>query len=153
GVLVWVDPLSDGRTRVQLDPLLREVARQGIWVSSHPDTILKMGTKEVLYKTRHLGWGTDTHIYKTYRELCEGFALRLGQSGPRVLKRNRGNGGQGVWKVERLAQDRVRLLHAKRGSAFEELSLNDMMTRCEPYFAENGCVIDQPFQPRLPEGM
>src|SRR5262249_2641433 len=63
GVLVWVDPLSDGRTRVQLDPLLREVARQGIWVSSHPDTILKMGTKEVLYKTRHLGWGTDTHIY------------------------------------------------------------------------------------------
>ena len=27
------------------------------------------------------------------------------------------------------------------------------MARCEPYFASAGCIIDQPFQPRLPEGM
>ena len=27
------------------------------------------------------------------------------------------------------------------------------MTRCEPYFASDGCIVDQPFQPRLPEGM
>ena len=27
------------------------------------------------------------------------------------------------------------------------------MVRCEPYFAFDGCIIDQPFQPRLPEGM
>src|SRR5580692_695121 len=48
GVLVWVDPLSDGRTRKLLDPLLREVSQQGPWVSTHPDVIAKMGTKEVL---------------------------------------------------------------------------------------------------------
>src|SRR4029079_10347524 len=64
GVLVWVDPLSDGKTRVALDPLLREIAQRGIWVSSHPDVILKMGTKEILHRTRALGWGTDTHIYR-----------------------------------------------------------------------------------------
>ena len=153
GVLVWVDPLSDGKTRIQLDPLLREVAAKGIFVSSHPDTILKMGTKEVLYKTRHLGWGTDTHIYRSASQLREEFPARLQQSGPRVLKQNRGNGGQGVWKVEWLAQYRVRVLHAKRGSTIEELPLNDMIGRCDPYFAQSGCVIDQPFQPRLPEGM
>ena len=34
GVLVWVDPLSDGRTRFQLDALLREIASRGIWVST-----------------------------------------------------------------------------------------------------------------------
>src|SRR5215467_7997708 len=50
GVLVWVDPLSDGRTRAVLDPLLREVASRGVWVSSHPDVILKMGVKEVLVR-------------------------------------------------------------------------------------------------------
>jgi hypothetical protein len=27
------------------------------------------------------------------------------------------------------------------------------MTRCEDYFATNGCIVDQPFQQRLPEGM
>jgi hypothetical protein len=27
------------------------------------------------------------------------------------------------------------------------------MTRCEVYFANEGCIIDQPVQPRLPDGM
>jgi hypothetical protein len=57
GVLVWVDPLHEGKTRALLDPLLRDVAAGGPWVSAHPDVILKMGTKEVLHRTRHLGWG------------------------------------------------------------------------------------------------
>ena len=65
GVLVWVNPLQDGlKTRAVLDPLLRDVAARGPWVSAHPDTILKMGTKEVLYRTRDLGWGMDTHLYR-----------------------------------------------------------------------------------------
>lgn len=55
GVLVWVDPLSDGRNRVVLDEMLRDVASKGVWVSAHPDVILKMGTKEVLHRTRYLG--------------------------------------------------------------------------------------------------
>jgi len=155
GVLVWVDPLSDGKTRARLDPLLREIAQKGVWVSSHPDTILKMGTKEVLYKTRQLGWGTDTHLFQSSDELREHFPLLLREAGPRVLKQNRGNGGQGVWKIEWLGgpKDRVRVLHAKRGSVPEELSLDDMLARCEAYFAASGCIIDQPFQQRLPEGM
>jgi hypothetical protein len=45
------------------------------------------------------------------------------------------------------------VLHALRGSVLERLSLKEFMTRCEPYFASGGCIIDQPFQPRLPEGM
>src|SRR6185437_12542617 len=56
GVLVWVDPIHQGKTRAELDLLLREVAKRGPWVSAHPDTIMKMGVKEVLYRTRHLGW-------------------------------------------------------------------------------------------------
>src|SRR5438477_224521 len=58
GVLVWVDPLSGGKTRHVLDPLLREVSARG-----------------------------------------------------------------------------------------------PFMARCEAYFGARGCIIDQPFQPRLPEGM
>jgi hypothetical protein len=50
GVLVWVNPIHQGRNRANLDALLREVAARGVWVSAHPDVILKMGTKEVLHR-------------------------------------------------------------------------------------------------------
>jgi hypothetical protein len=65
--------------------------------------ILKMGMKEVLYRTKHLNWGTDTHLYRTARAFDEQFPQRLRSAGPRVLKQNRGNGGQGVWKAELLS--------------------------------------------------
>jgi hypothetical protein len=157
GVLVWVDPLHQGKTRAALDPLLREISASGRFVSAHPDVILKMGVKEMLYRTRHLGWGADTHLYRNAEAFHVEFPLRLRSSGPRVLKQNRGNGGQGVWKVETIspAGDRaqVRVLQARLGSVPEELPLSDFMTRCEAYFSPNGCIVDQPFQPRLPEGM
>ncbi|MGO4668193.1 Cj0069 family protein [Bosea sp. 2RAB26] len=158
GVLVWVDPIHDGRTRAVLDPILRDVATRGPWVSAHPDVILKMGVKQVLHRTKHLGWGTDTHLYGSYAAFREAFPEQLRTAGPRVLKQNRGNGGQGVWKVERIdplpgAAAAVRVLHARRGSVPEELPLEDFMARCEAYFAPGGCIVDQPFQPRLPDGM
>jgi hypothetical protein len=99
-VLVSVNPLDDGKDRSGLDLLLRDVAARGVWVSAHPDVILKMGVKEVLYHTRGLGWGTDTGLYLSIEDFDTRFPTRLGTGGPRVLKQNRGNGGQGVWKVE-----------------------------------------------------
>jgi hypothetical protein len=33
------------------------------------------------------------------------------------------------------------------------MPLDDFMSRCERYFANNGCIVDQPFQARLPDGM
>jgi hypothetical protein len=158
GVLVWVDPLFTGRNRTVLDAMLRDVAAEGVWVSARPDVILKMGAKEVLYRTRHLGWGTDIHLYRAAATLHEEFPRRLQLAGPRVLKQNRGNDGQGVWKVELISTPApntptVRVLHASRGSPPEELPLVDFMTRCETYFKDDGCLIDQPFQSRLPEGM
>jgi hypothetical protein len=158
GVLVWVDPIHQGKTRAALDTLLRDVASRGPWVSAHPDVILKMGVKEVLYRTKHLGWGTDTHLYRSTAECSAALPERLQSSGPRVIKQNRGNGGQGVWKVEHIPTsagtvETVRVLHAQRGSIPEDISLLEFMARCEPYFAWGGCIIDQPFQPRLPDGM
>lgn len=157
GVLVWVDPISDGRTRSTLDPMLRSVAADGVWVSAHPDVIMKMGVKEILHRTRDLGWGTDTHVYRSATSFRDEFPPRLKESGARVIKRNRGNGGQGVWKVELLSEAPtgtcLRVLHARRGSTPEDITLDAFTARCDDYFRDDGCVIDQPFQPRLPEGM
>jgi hypothetical protein len=154
GVLVWVNPIHEGRNRANLDALLREVAARGVWVSAHPDVILKMGTKEVLHRTRTMSWGCDTALYRTAAAMRGELPARLA-AGPRVIKRNRGNGGLGVWKVETLARPRnrpmVRVLDATQDGA-EELALDDFLERCAEYFVD-GCVIDQPFQARLSEGV
>jgi hypothetical protein len=158
GVLVWVDPIHEGQTRTALDAILRDVASRGPWVSAHPDVILKMGVKEVLHRTRHLGWGTDTHLYRTPAAFRDAFPSRLQSAGPRVIKQNRGNGGQGVWKVELASEPAgaasiVNVLHARRGSVVDTMPLAEFMTRCEAYLTPDGCIVDQPFQPRLPDGM
>ena len=168
GVLVWVNPIQDGHDRSKLDAMLREVAASGVFVSAHPDVILKLGTKEVLYRTRNIGWGCDTHLYCTIEQLRRELPMRLA-GGARVLKQYRGNGGNGVWKVElaapacvendegdaalRSREPVVRARHAKRGCIEESISLGEFCRRCEAYFAGNGRMIDQAWQPRLPEGM
>jgi hypothetical protein len=154
GVLVWVNPIHEGRNRANLDALLCEVADRGVWVSAHPDVILKMGTKEVLHRTRTMSWGSDTALYRTPEAMRAELPTRLA-AGPRVIKRNRGNGGQGVWKVETAAgpvnRPMVRVLDATR-EASEKLALSEYLDRCAEYF-EDGCVVDQPFQARLIEGV
>ena len=160
GVLVWVDPITAGRDRSILDPMLREVARRGVFVSAHPDVILKMGTKEVLYQTRHMGWGTDTRLYLTIAQLRSELPQLLAEGKPRVLKQYRGNGGSGVWRIEGAAGEpigvaptRVRARHAQRGSAEEEIALMDFIDRCAQFFEGAGRIIDQLYQSRLVDGM
>jgi len=158
-VLVWADPISGNGNRIVLDVLLREIAAHGVLVNTPPETILKMGTKEVLYRTRELSWGTDTHLYATLAEFAEQFLARLALGQPRVVKQHRGNGGIGVWKVELLAgtpprDPIVRVQHAApRDNVTEELALSQFIARCAGYFADSGRIIDQAFAERLAEGM
>jgi hypothetical protein len=153
GVLVWVNPIEQGRDRSLLDPLLREAADHGVFVSAHPDVILKMGTKDVLVDTRHMSWGTDTRAYRTAAELRERLPARLAEIGPLVLKQHRGMGGQGVWKVEPADMSTVVVQHAADAAAPEQMPLEAFLQLCEPYFVGTGLMVDQPYQPRLPDGM
>jgi len=169
GVLVWVNPIQGGRDRSVLDAMLREVASAGVFVSTHPDVILKLGTKEVLYRTRDVGWGCDTHLYATREQMREELPVRLADGKARVLKQHRGNGGLGVWKVQRSVDapaagsrgsvaplqldSLVRVRHARRGCAEEEITLGEFIDRCAEYFAGNAPMIEQEYQERLPDGM
>jgi hypothetical protein len=154
GALVWVDPLDRGRDRSDLDAILRAVAANGVWVSAHPEVVRKIGTKEVLFTVRDLGCGGDTALYRASAEFRREFPRRLAGSGIRVLKRYRGNGGQGVWKVALLPDGRVRLQEAThRDGTAEEVSLPAFLDRCEGYFAGEGRLIDQAFQRRIVDGM
>jgi hypothetical protein len=159
-VLVWMNPVQDGRNRTILDSMLREVAAAGVYVSTHPDIIQKMGTKEAVYQTRDIGWGCDTHLYRDMEQMRWELPIRLASSQARVLKQYLGSSGTGVWKVELMKhallpqpETIIRVRHAMRGSIEEKITLDEFYTRCEPYFNGNGRMIDQEYQTRLHEGM
>ena len=157
-VLAWFNPIEGGRRRDRLDAMLRRLADAGVVVSAHPDTILKLGTKDVLFDTRELPFGSDVRRVETLRQLEAELPERL-RSGARVLKQHRGQSGHGVWRVERADSESGRILfrvrHAQRGSAEELLDMEALLERLRPYFehANGGHMIDQAWQPRLAEGM
>ena len=151
-MLVWVNPIEKGLDRKPLDALLREVADRGVWVSAHPDVIQKMATKQVLVDTARMSWSAETHLYGSLDQLRAELPGRLAR-GPLVLKQQRGMGGEGVWKVELDAAELVRVQHAASGSPAEVIGLADFVGSCAPYFADGGLMVEQPFQPRLDEGM
>jgi hypothetical protein len=152
GVLVWHNPIEGGRDRGELDTMLRELAAHGVFVSTHPDTILKLGTKDVLLAIRDLPFGTDVHRVDSLAQAEAQLPGRLAV-GARVLKQRRGHSGIGIWRIERRGADRYALQHALRGSAEEVVNLNGVMQRLAPYFENADHMIDQAWQPRMVEGM
>ncbi len=179
GVLVWCNPIEGGRRRDRLDALLRKVATAGVFVSTHPDTIVKLGTKDVLLDTRDLPFGSDVHRVDSAEQLAAELPARL-RRGPRVLKQHRGHSGIGVWRVQwddaaaaegpvrpaaasghvtpglpRGSMPRLLLRHAQRGSEEERVDLPTLLQRMAGYFEpeQGGHMIDQAWQPRLAEGM
>lgn len=158
GVLVWCNPIEGGRRRDRLDALLRELARAGIWVSAHPDAILRLGTKDVLVETRDLPFGSDVHRLDSPHQLAAELPARL-QAGARVLKQHRGHSGIGVWRVALALGDTapgtMTLRHAQRGSEEERVDMGGLLQRMAPYFepAQGGHMIDQAWQPRIADGM
>lgn len=152
GLLVWVNPIESGRDRFKLDLTLKHLAERGVMVSAHPDTILKMGTKQVLFDTKEMAWGSDVHVYRSLDELEDQLPQRVAEGQARVLKQYRGHSGGGIWKVRREA-DRYYARHAQRGCHEQERSFEDLLRLFATYFEADGRMIDQPYQERLPEGM
>ncbi|MFK7802002.1 MAG: Cj0069 family protein [Anaerolineae bacterium] len=161
-VLVWVNPIQNGCDRTMLDAMLRKVAQAGVFVSAHPDIIQKIGTKEVLFETRSMGWGSDIRRYQSLDEMHATLPDLLWKGQIRVLKQHRGQSGSGVWKIERFRPEPsghfpidalVRVRHAQRGAEEEVVPLGEFFGRYESYLAEGGMMIDQPYQSRLAEGM
>ncbi|MFD1580801.1 Cj0069 family protein [Ramlibacter ginsenosidimutans] len=157
-VLVWCNPIEGGRRRDRLDAMLRRLAAAGTVVSAHPDAILKLGTKDVLFDTRDLPFGSDVQRVDSLAQLERELPARL-RIGARVLKQHRGQSGAGIWRVELADADSspplLRVRHAQRGSEEERLALPALLDKLAPYFdpANGGHMIDQAWQPRLVDGM
>ncbi len=152
-VQTWVNPITeDNHSRQRLDEVLTEVSSSGVLVSTHPKTIQKMGTKDVLFTTRDMNWGSDVRKYNSVAELRTGLTESL-RTGTRVLKQFRGHSGQGIWKVAPTSDSsRIIAKHAPRGNAEEEMPLDRWIDGCSEYF-QVGPMFDQEYNPRISEGM
>ena len=159
-VLVWINPIENNHPRFVLDAMLQRLADEGIVVSTHPAIILKLGTKEVLFSTKNLSWGSETEKYDSAEKFQELIAQNLHKNKPLVVKQWRGNGGNGVWRIEfsKLNSQEEKnpyiiALHAQRGSIEKEMTLSDFVGSIQEYFSNEGKVIVQEFFTPIPEGM
>jgi hypothetical protein len=130
------------------------VAQTGVFVSAHPEAIQRLGTKDVLFETRDLPFGSDVHRIDGLAQLEAELPQRLRQ-GARVIKQHRGHSGIGVWRVEAAGDGALTVQHALRGSTPQCMDLATLKATLACYFepASGGHMIDQAWQPRLPEGM
>ncbi len=158
-IQVWVNPIVGGRDRSKLDAMLREVSTSGIRVFTHPDLIMKMGTKQVLVDTSSASFGSDVQLFTSLEDLRIGLSSSL-LKGAKVVKQFRGHSGGGIWKFSMpigthlvTGSTIINLRHAERGCPIEQLSFDSAVDRMAPYFELGGRMFAQPFQSRIGDGM
>jgi len=154
-VLVWVNPIEQGGNRSRLDKLLVDTAKKGIFVTTHPDVILKIGTKKVLHTTRTMDWGGDTEIYTEYADFEKRFLDSMGKSDVRILKQYRGDGGKGVYKIHFINSDRnkISVVHAPSPKEKLILTKEEFNKKFQIYFENNGLIINQKWANGITNGM
>jgi hypothetical protein len=152
-ILVWVNPIEQGGDRKILDTLLLQLSDRGCFIATHPDTILKMGTKEILFKVRETEFGGDTKLYESFKDFKALFLKK--PAGIRILKQYRGNGGDGVFKIDatNISNDKIIVTHAKSGSEETLMTVNDFFSSFESYFNNNSMLIDQEWNANITNGM
>jgi hypothetical protein len=153
-VLAWINPSEPQLDRPALDAFLRGLADDGVLVSAHPDTILRIGTKDVLVVTQPLSWSVDTSAYRSIGDFRAAFPAKVRREGARVLKRYRGHSGQGVWKVTCLSPETFEVQSASREEPPRELKEDAMLTFFESeVFARGGHLVDQRWVASMDRGM
>merc|ERR1719242_2233226 len=95
-----------------------------------------MGTKKVLFDTRHEDWGlVNTYFYENGQNLREKLRTSLLSDKCRIIKMARGSSGQGVWRCDVIDRNKengenddllLRIQHAGDDSIQNMVSLNDM---------------------------
>lgn len=152
-ILVWVNPIEQGNDRKRLDSMLTALSAQGVFVTAHPDVILKIGTKEILFKTKDTDFGGDCKLYHSFDDFKKRFLQYNGET--RILKQYRGNGGNGVFKINTtdISKNQIGVTHAVKGSEEILFSTDEFLNEFKKYFEQDDMLIDQEWNPHITNGM
>lgn len=153
-VLTWINPFEPQLDRAALDAFLRELDEAGVVVSAHPDTILRIGTKDVLVATQALSWSVDACAYPAVGDFGARFPAKVRREHARVLKQYRGHSGLGVWKVTALSTDVFEVKSASRDEPPRELNEEALIAFFEAeVFARGSHLVDQRWVGTMDRGM
>lgn len=153
-ILVWVNPIEQQGDRKRLDALLKDLSDNGVFVSAHPETILKIGTKEILYKVKDEEFGMHAKLYDSIDDFEQKFLNSI-NAGTRILKQYRGNGGKGVFKVDahQVGENKIIVTHATQGDEEIVMSVDDFYRLIESYFNPGSMLIEQEWNSNIINGM
>ena len=157
-VLSWVNPgerLERGADNLNLDDVLLRISQKGVFVSTHPDIILKIGTKKVLYTTRHMDWGGNVELYSNFDDFKRRFVSSLNNSGVRILKQYRGESGRGIFKVYLKDSESRNISVTSATSSNDEMlfSADEFHSEFKEYFDDGGLLISQEWAKGITNGM
>jgi hypothetical protein len=156
--LSWVNPkerTERGADNLDLDDVLLSIAQKGVFVSTHPEVILKIGTKEVLYSTRNMDWGGDIELYSDYEDFEKRFISSLDSSSVRILKQYRGESGRGIFKVrlKDFENKTVSVVHAVSANEEQLFSKDEFHQEFKKYFENGGLLVNQQWAKGITNGM
>jgi hypothetical protein len=116
---------------------------------------LKIGTKELLFKIRKTDFGGDCNRYRSFADFKKRFLKSAKKSGIRILKQYRGNGGNGVYKINTVGikKNIIGVTHAKAGETEKLLTLEGFYNEFEQYFVKGDILIDQAWNKQITNGM
>ncbi len=144
---------------------LDTLGKAGMQVHTHPDVMINLDFKDILYKLRKTPFcDTDTQFYHTYEEFEDVFPSELKRDAIRVLKVNYGSTGEGVYLVRLQDDGSIVSTEAVNNvkyyyddiddflSAFEEKFDDDIDEDELGYFKDKSGFVDCRFLPRISEG-
>jgi len=157
-VLSWVNPkerLERGDDNLCLDDVLQSISQKGVFVSTHPDIILKIGTKQVLHTTKDMDWGGDIELYADREDFENRFINSLRTSGVRILKQYRGESGRGIFKInlDDAEGANIRVVHAVSGNDVQIFTKKDFYDEFNKYLDNGGMLVNQPWAKGIINGM
>ena len=156
--LSWVNPkerLERGSDNLNLDDILLSISKKGVYVSTHPEIILKIGTKRVLYSTRNMDWGGDIDLYSDYEDFEKRFINSLDRSSVRILKQYRGESGRGIFKVrfKDFENKTVSVIHAASSNEEQIFTKDEFHDEFRKYFEDGGLLVNQQWAQGITNGM
>ncbi|MEE3003766.1 MAG: Cj0069 family protein [Pseudomonadota bacterium] len=143
--------------------LLQSLTDFGLKGFPDPKTMTNFGCKGSLVKLADSDLvHSDTYAYYNKEDFAEGLAMTLSY-GERVIKKNRGSAGEGIWRIQVIGDNNPRGMPYPLDTMvkcteavdnhIEEMSLGNFINYCEKYFEDLGAsIVDMRYLPRIMEG-
>lgn len=117
---------------------LKALSNSGVEIHTHPDVMINLDFKDILYKLQGTPLGDDdTYFYHTYTDFVSKFPASLDKYGIRVLKTNYGSTGEGVYLVSKKDDGSIFTVEAVNNEKYYYDNIDEFLHKFEVNFEED----------------